>query len=364
MKVKHLPLLFITGIIAGVTVYADDTPPLDIPGQPGYVTSGLIYPLDRRPTPQCHASTIVSADDCLVAAWFGGTEEKNPDVGIWLSRYENGAWTRPVEVASGVQADGSRFPCWNPVLFKPDHGPLMLFYKVGPDPVRWWGMLMTSGDGGKTWSQPRKLPDHILGPIKNKPVQVSTGYIVCPSSTEDGGWKVHFELTGDLGRTWERTEPVDDSGGRFSAIQPAVIVHGGGVLQALCRSREGVIVATWSKDGGRTWSELSSTVIPNPNSGIDAVTLHDGRHLIVYNHAGMVEGKWGGPRTPLNVAVSRDGRSWSSVLVLENGPGEYSYPAVIQDRDGRVHITYTYRRESIKHVVIDPEMLKADTPIK
>ena len=93
------------------------------------------------------------------------------------------------------------------------------------------------------------------------------------------------------------------------------------------------------------------TSLPNPNSGIDAVTLRDGRHLIVYNHA--TEG-----RTPLNVAVSRDGRRWDPVVVLERDPGEYSYPAVIQSGDGRVHITYTWKRQRIKHVAIDPTELR------
>ena len=91
--------------------------------------------------------------------------------------------------------------------------------------------------------------------------------------------------------------------------------------------------------------------LPNPNSGIDAVTLQDGRQLLVFNNTPR-------GRTPLNVALSRDGVEWKVVLTLEDQPGEYSYPAVIQAADGRVHITYTYRRQSIKHVVLDPSKLR------
>jgi predicted neuraminidase len=321
--------------------------------QSGYVNGELIFPLDRKPTPQCHASTIAAPGERLVAAWFGGTEERNPDVGIWVSHRQGNAWSPPAEVTDGRQPDGQRFPTWNPVLFQPKKGPLLLFYKVGPSPSEWWGMLTTSDDRGTSWSTPVRLPDGILGPVKDKPVQLEDGTLLCPSSTEENGWQIHFEWTEDLGKTWQRSESVKDDKG-LGAIQPTILVHSEGVLQLLCRTRAGVIAESWSRDSGRTWSPLQGTVLPNPNSGIDAVTLSDGRYLLVYNHA---EGKGWGPRTPLNVAISGDGKSWTPVLVLENEPGEYSYPSVIQTKDGLVHIVYTYRRQSIKHVVLDPSRL-------
>ena len=153
--------------------------------EPGVVSAEFIY--DKVPCPQCHASTLAETKDGLVAAWFGGTREGNPDVGIWLSLLEDGVWTAPVQVADGRQPGGQRDPCWNPVLFQPRKGPLLLFYKVGPSPSRWWGMLRTSDDGGKTWSDARRLPDGILGPIKNKPVQLADGTILCPSLSCAGG---------------------------------------------------------------------------------------------------------------------------------------------------------------------------------
>ena len=308
--------------------------------------SEFIY--DQAPFPSCHASTIAETKGGLVAAWFGGTGERNPDVGIWVSRRDKNGWSKVVEVANGVQQTGQRYPCWNPVLFQPARGPLLLFYKVGPSPSEWWGMLMTSSDGGSAWSKPRRLPDGILGPIKNKPVQLQDGSILCGSSTEHAGWRVHIERTSDLGETWQKTEPLNDR--QFGAIQPAVLVHPFGDIQILCRSRQGRITESWSSDRGKTWSPMKSTPLPNPSAGIDAVMLDGGRAVVVYNHTER-------GRSPLNIAVSSDGKSWKAALVLEDQPGEYSYPAVIQTADGLVHITYTWKRQRIKHVVIDPRQL-------
>ena len=312
---------------------------------PALVKSEFIF--ESAPFPSCHASTIVESKSGLVAAWFGGTAEKNPDVGIWLARHAGGQWSAPVEVANGLQPDGRpRVPTWNPVLFQPKTGPLLLFYKVGPSPSTWWGELRTSADSGQTWSTARRLPDGILGPIKNKPVQLANGDILCPTSSEHAGWRVHFERSSDLGQTWQVIGPVND-GRELSAIQPSVLFHASGRLQAVGRTRQGKVFEIWSEDGGQSWGRMSATALPNPNSGTDAVTLADGRHVIVYNHTAK-------GRSPLNVAVTRDGKAWQAALVLESEPGEYSYPAVIQTRDGLIHATYTWKRQRIKHVVLDP----------
>lgn len=328
---------------------------------PPVVSAGFIY--EQAPFPQCHASTIVETTrGSLLAAFFGGTRERHPDVGIWLSRREATGWSAPVEVADGVQfskIDGAvvRHPTWNPVLFQPREGPLMLFYKVGPNPRSWWGMLTTSTDDGRTWSPPQRLPEGVFGPIKNKPMQLADGTILCPTSTEseETGWTVHFELTRDLGRTWTVGGPINTQD-EFNAIQPSLLVHQDHRLQVLCRSQESVITTSWSEDQGRTWSPMSATELPNPNSGTDAVTLLDGRQLVVYNPTNTLAGEWGGPRSPLSVAISADGVNWRDVAELESDDAKhgYSYPAVIQTRDGLVHITYTWRRERIGHVVLDP----------
>lgn len=309
-----------------------------------------VFIADPLPTPACHASTLAEGAGGLVAAWFGGTREGNNDVGIWLSRHENGTWLPAVEVASGNQPDGSRTPCWNPVLFQPKKGPLMLFYKVSSQIRTWQGWLMTSADGGKTWSAPRRLPNGMLGPIKNKPVELAGGRILCGASDEMGGWRVHFEWTDDNGATWARTGPLND-GVKLHAIQPSFLFHRDGSLQALGRTQQAKVFSIVSRDGGTTWGEMTLLEIPNPNSGTDAVTLKDGRHLLVYNP--VAKG-----RSPLAVALSHDGKAWRDVLTLEDEPNmEFSYPAVIQTGDGKVHITYTWKRRNIKHVTLNPETL-------
>jgi len=316
----------------------------------GLVLREFIY--DTAPFPSCHASTLAEAPDgALVAAWFGGQHEKAADVGIWVSRRQGSmGWSVPVEVADGVQADGTRHPCWNPVLFQPrGEGPLLLFYKVGPSPGTWWGMLRSSSDGGRTWSDARRLPDGILGPIKNKPVQLPNGDVLCPTSSEHAGWRVHFERSGDGGQTWSATPPLND-GKTIGAIQPSLLFLGGDRLLAIGRTQQGRVFQMASADLGHTWGTMTLTDLPNPNSGTDAVTLRDGRHLLVYNHTAK-------GRSPLNVAVSSDGRTWQAGLVLEDEPGEYSYPACIQTADGLVHISYTWKRTRVRHVVVDPAAL-------
>lgn len=315
--------------------------------------------------PECHASTIAEVTPGkFVAAWFGGTKERNPDVGIWVSRQEGGHWLPDVEVANGIQPDGKpRLPTWNPVLFQPPGGgPLLLFYKVGPSPGGWWGMMMASRDGGKTWEKPHRLPDKILGPVKDKPIVLPDGSWLAPSSTEDSGARVHFELTRDGGQTWKITEPQKGqaSGEKFNAIQPTVLSYRDGRLQALCRTNNGMLVDTWSSDQGQSWSPLAATKLPNPASGVDAVTLADGRQLLVYNHSAPTpDSPKKGKRYPLNVALSDDGKEWKMVLTLESEPrgNGYAYPAVIQAANGDVHITYTWDRKHIKHVVLDPKKL-------
>ncbi len=339
--------------------------PTPAAAQDGVVVAEFIF--HDAPHPECHASTIAeTASGALVAAWFGGTAERNVDVGIWFSRLRGDGWTAPVEVANGVQADGVRYPTWNPVLYRPPREgvPLLLFYKVGPSPPEWWGMVMESADDGRTWSEPRRLPDGILGPIKNKPITLPDGSLLAGSSIEDApelpAWRAHFERSPDLGQTWTRSERLAGKtadGEDFWIIQPTIFTLGGGELLAMFRSKQSRIAASRSADEGRTWGPIHATGLLNPDAGVDGLTLADGRHLLVYNHKVRVDGAWAGSRSRLNVALSDDGDTWDAALMLEDQDGEYSYPAVIQTRDGLVHVTYTHRRTRIRHVVLDPAAL-------
>jgi len=322
----------------------------------GIVENEFIF--TKASYPECHASTIAQTKKGLVAAWFGGTKERNPDVCIWVSRKVNGKWTEGINVANGFQNDTLRYPCWNPVLYQIPGGDLLLFYKIGPSPSTWKGFLKTSSDGGVTWSAQRALPEGFLGPIKNKPVLLKNGVLLCPSSTEGKGWQVHFEASADNGKTWEYIGPINGEKDAMKAIQPSILFHKDGSLQILCRSQNRAILSSTSTDNGKTWSALQPTELPNNNSGTDAVTLKDGRQLLVYNHVLPPGKEVKGARTPLNVAISNDGKKWYAACILEDsGVGQYSYPSVIQTSDGLVHVVYTWRRERIRHVVIDPKKL-------
>ncbi len=312
------------------------------------IASGNIFESDPHFS-SCHASTLAATKDGLVAAWFGGSKEGSNDVAIYCSHFNGKSWSIPEKVADGVQASGKRYPCWNPVLFQPETGPLVLFYKVGTSAKRWWGEYQMSADDGHTWTTAQRMPRGIMGPTKNKPIELPDGSILSGSSKEYRLLRrVLLERSTDNGISWQTIAPRRD-GRKYSSIQPTVLRYPRGDIQILCRSAKGRIVESWSYDDGRTWSNVRQTALPNPNSGIDAVILKDGRALLVYNHT-----KKG--RTPLNIALSLDGKLWKGFQILSD-PGEYSYPAVIQTADGLVHITYTWNRQRIRHLVIDPSKL-------
>lgn len=338
-------------------------PPVKIPAPrfPGLVKEEFVF--TKAKFPQCHASSLCETSRGLVVTWFGGTREKAKDVGIWVSYHDGGGWSAPKEWANGVQHDDLRHPCWNPVLFQPPgDAPTLLFFKVGPDPRSWWGEMMVSYDRGRTFRERRRLPETIDGPVRCKPLLLPDGKtLLSGSSTEYDGWRVHFEkvqlVNGQPDHdTWRRIGPINNQE-EFNAIQPTFLQHADGKLQVLCRSQESVITTSVSEDEGETWSPMRAIDLPNPNSGIEVVTLSDGRHLMIYNHLGSGETGWG-RRGLLNLAISEDGDEWRKVAVLEQEEkAEFSYPAIIQSADGLVHLTYTWKRQRIKHVVVDPANL-------
>ena len=317
------------------------------------VESSFLY--EQASFPQCHASTIAQTPEGdLVAAYFGGSYEKCPDVCIWVSRKPKGSstWSEPMLVEDGVQPDGTPFACWNPVLFQIPDGELLLFYKVAPTIQEWVGYLRRSRDGGRTWSEAERLPDGLLGAIKDKPVMLPDGRLIAPSSTENGTWRIHFEISDDLGHTWRKVGPVNQPEG-FQCIQPSILIHKDGSLQALCRTKNGFVGTTWSRDRGETWSEVELLDLPHNQSGLDAVTLRDGSFALVHNNVGPYPGTDKGPRTPLSISTSRDGIHWTHRITLEDSPvSQYSYPSVIQDADGSLDIVYTWRRLRVKYVKV------------
>lgn len=299
------------------------------------------------PIPESHASTILVREDGVkLAAWFGGTKEANPDVLIFVSRYEDGRWSKPVAVTPeiGVQH-------WNPVLFEMG-GEVVLFYKIGYPIADWHTRVMTSKDFGKTWSEPRELiPGDISGgrgPVKNKPIRISNGNILAPGSTEKGAWRCFIDIFD--GKEWRRRDiPVTlDEPEKINIIQPTLWESHDGHIHALMRSNKGRIYRSDSTDFGETWCPIYATDMPNNNSGIDCVGLADGRVVLLCN---PVEKNWG-QRTPLSLFVSSDnGTTFEKVLDLETAEGGFAYPAVIE-KDGKLHITYTYNRKKIVYCEI------------
>ncbi|TWT57269.1 FG-GAP repeat protein [Thalassoglobus neptunius] len=328
---------------------------------PGLVKEEFIYA--DAPFKECHASTICETSRGLVAAWFGGTKEGRDDVAIWTSYHDGLKWSNPTMVADGVQHDGLRYPCWNPVLYQPPgDAPTLLFFKVGPNPREWWGEMMVSYDRGRSFVERRRLPEGIDGPVRCKPILLDDGKtLLCGSSTEYDGWRIHFESIqledGQPSGTWSRVGPINDAS-KYNAIQPTFLQLPDGQLEVLCRTKEGVIVSSSSSDQGKSWSPLEPIDLPNPNSGIESVTLANGKHLLVYNPLSSGSTGWG-KRGVLSLAISDNGKDWTPVADLEREEkSEFSYPAAIQSADGKVHIIYTWKRRRLKYLVIDPSDFK------
>lgn len=305
------------------------------------------------PFKSCHAPTICDlGNGSLLVGWFGGAYEGSADVSIWAARRTATGWTAPLKIADGLEATGSQQACWNPVLFMDNKGLLYLHFKVGKDPRHWQAFYKTSSNKGLSWSDAKKLPDSLLGPIKNKPLQLNNGDILYPSSRESADeklWTAHIEKSNASASRWT-IHPI--AGGNFGIIQPTLLRYKNGRIQALCRSRQNTVVQSWSDDEGEHWSPATALDLPNPNSGIDAVSLRTGTQLLVYNPMKAGSNWWEG-RSVLKIASSTDGVHWTDVFTLENElSGEYSYPAIIVDRQQRIHIVYTAKRETIRYVEV------------
>lgn len=304
-------------------------------------------------TTNSHAATLLEyLPNKIMAAWFGGSYEGAKDVAIYTSKLEDKGWTKPQLVIKPAIIKGDTLACWNPVLFKSKTTKkLYLFYKVGKNPREWLGAMVTSTDNGNSWSSPKYLPDGFLGPIRNKAIEVSPGIILCGSSTESvttNEWRAHIEMFNEKTASWTKISIPNNKG--YDIIQPTILVHSNKSLQLLFRSKHNKLVTSWSYDNGTTWTNAELIDVVNSNSGIDAVSLSIKSFLLVNNP--LPQGKdWFYGRNILDVEYSADGLNWAKLFDLENEKeGEFSYPAIIQTQDKKVHIVYTHNRKYIKYV--------------
>lgn len=302
---------------------------------------------EKAPFPSCHASTLLEVEPGkFLAAWFGGTEEGAKDVQIWLSRFDGAKWSAPEVVGSEPG-----FPCWNPVLFRTAKGTLWLWYKAGPSPMTWTGYARTSADHGATWTKPEMLPAGFYGPVRAKPIQLSDGTILAGTSVESHRcWTPFTDRSTDDGKTWLRSNAYPLPG-KFGAIQPTLFAgQESNTVVSLMRSRDPrKVLRSVSTDGGKTFTPAEPTELFNPSAGIDAVRTATGNVFLIYNPTAVA-------RTPISLARSADdGKSWTRVADLETEPGEYSYPAMVETSDGRLAITYTWRRTHIQFKIVDPK---------
>lgn len=300
---------------------------------------------------ECHAATCVKDEkDNLLVAYFAGTKEGAPDVGIWISRRIDGIWQEPRRIKYLYD-----MPHWNPILHR-DGDKVLLYYKVGQSPRTWYTLVTESYDFGETWTESREaVPGDHTSRIatRNKFLVTEDGRWLAGNSSESAtAWDCSIDISEDKGQTWSLYPIVFDHSALdmtnrkdayTGVIQPALWQSSENKIHCLMRSTEGWIYRSDSVDGGQTWSAAYPTDMPNNNSGITVTQLPDQRLVMVYNPNGS---NWGA-RTPLSVAVSDDnGQNWTKCLDLETAPGEYSYPYLISEGN-RVWVVYTWNRKNI-----------------
>lgn len=307
------------------------------------------------PQPFSHTSTIAEvAPGEFLAAWVSGPAPRTNGVNVWMSRRVGGAWEAPVET---IKIDAA--PCFNPVLIPhPQTGELLLSYKIGPSPSGWTGILRRSRDAGRTWSEPETLPAGLVGPVRSKPLILDDGTMICGDSVEAyEAWAGWVNVTHDAGKTWTRHGPITIPGQPHGVIQP-VIFWGDSAkktLRALLRPTEkvGVVCESTSSDMGLTWTPARPMPgMPNPNSALDVTELPDGRLAMAHNDQV-------GAKTRLSLSLSADrGLTWKrAIIIYEEPEGEYSYPAMILGSDGLLRITFSWKREKIGYIEVDPAAL-------
>jgi predicted neuraminidase len=287
--------------------------------------------------PAAHCSTLAElADGTLLTAWFGGQHEMSPDVAILSARrhLSDEKWSAPRVIAAVPGRSLGQ-----PVLLVHPGGELWLFFDVIME--RHWTSAQPywqrSADGGLTWQAPAPLLDYAGLMFRSRPLLLP-GRIILPVYDERT-WQARMLLSDDAGQTWRLTAPLSTPSGN---IQPCLAALAAGHLLAYLRTggKGGVIWRAESHDGGETWSQPEPTQLPNPNAGLDLLRLNSGSLVLAYNPSERL-------RTPLCVALAQEKEDWRWRRTLQDAPGEFSYPTLLQTRDEQIQMVYTYQREHI-----------------
>lgn len=299
----------------------------------------------------------------LYLVYYGGEGEYADDTAVFGSRLKKGSseWTSPVAIARDPLRSAG-----NGVIWEAPNGWVWMFYVVRFGPT--WAdsriQAKVSRDLGETWSDPTVISFERGLMVRNRPIVLADGTYLLPAYEEVGEDK---EAVGKDSKStcfrfdpkspndgWSRLGSVSSDKGN---IQPAIVELEPSHLLAYCRrgggygpESSGFIVASESKDGGKTWSRGMDTAFPNPNSAVDMMKLRNGHLMLIYNHHPNV-------RTPLSVAVSTDGgKTWPHRRDLATEYNAYAYPIFFQAKDGRVHAIYTSdQRKVINHVIFDED---------
>lgn len=311
------------------------------------------FPSDRGDDSFNYSPTLIQTTEGLLLAWIGGSGLHHPDASIYLAKRAEESWSRPVKILSAVHPRTlTQSACRRPVLFQPSEETLLLFYKTKTAQGRTTGWLTSSRDNGITWFPPKSLPRSISGPARTKPIALSENLFLCGGDSRHAGRRFHIERAEAFRESWSWTRTRNlSSAMRHNASEPVLLHHGGGRFQALCRTRLGHIAETWSENGGKTWSPVQRTVLPNPDGGLDAVQLEEGKFALVYQHSNRERGV-------LNLAFTEDGRRWSAAAVLESQPkSRFSDPSIALGVDGNLHLAYSVNHRQVKYIAIDPNQL-------
>ncbi|NPV47251.1 MAG: exo-alpha-sialidase [Armatimonadetes bacterium] len=308
-------------------------------------------PIPGRPT--CHCAALCQlADDDLLAVWYAGQREGLPDSALLTARFsqKDVQWT-----AAEVLLDTPGLSDGNAIVFALPDGRVWLFHTVIHG--KGWSSTLSywreSDNGGLTWSASRLFDPEEGIVFRCRPLQLPSGRILVPAYDDKDGTSVFF-LTDDQGLTWRRSTRLRVAGDQ--CIQPAPVQRADGSLLAYMRCGDrGHLWQSVSTDEGATWTPPEPVDLPNPNAGVDMQKLQTGELLLAANlttHS----------RSPLCLLLSEDeGQTWATRAIVAHDPGqEFSYPQLLQARDGACHLLYTWRRERIRHLIFDTEWLRKE----